>query len=336
MTALRVLLATSWGTPCGIAAHSELLIEYVRRADQEIAFDPRGEALDPAWWFDASPSVRALPHRSYDLVHLNHHDALHSRWTPTHVKKLIDAGTPVVITFHDTLAQLDACPKLKMLAQTGASIIVHEPVEGLDGQLCHYWRQGVPAAVKGPLLLEWGNPFYMQQPILGTIGFNFPWKNYDRLAQLTASLGWGLLIVCPQVSATRLSEWRAVNPAVQVVTGFVTDTTALMYLAACDATTFMYECANTGTSGAIRLGIAARKPVLALQTCRQFRDLFLDPLGRIAIGWVEGWDHLRQRLTYHVGAGRFDARTVALAQQESWGGLGQRYAALYRSLTVPT
>lgn len=325
---MHVLLATTWDTPCGIAEHSRLLREYVERADAGIKITSSCAALDPA------QCVLEGSWGGVELIHLNHHDALHSRWTPAHVHTFRKIGVPVVVTYHDTLEQLGACPKLRGFAEAGATVVIHEPVEGLTGPRIHYWRQGVPDPVKCPRPLPWGDPFYMQQPVLGTIGFDFPWKNYDRLCQLTQDLGWGLLIVCPQVSTARLAEWCVLNPTVQVVTGFVSTVEAIQYLAACDATAFMYECANTGTSGAIRLGIAARKPVLALQTCRQFRDLFTDPLGRIAIHWVDGWDHLRQRLTYHVGAGRFDARTVVLAQQESWVGLGERYAALYRSLAL--
>ena len=35
-------------------------------------------------------------------------------------------------------------------------------------------------------------------------------------------------------------------------------------LSVCTATAFLYECHNSGTSGAIRLGIAALKPVYRL------------------------------------------------------------------------
>ncbi len=59
------------------------------------------------------------------------------------------------------------------------------------------------------------------------------------------------------------------------VKGFVERRSVVAWLTACDATAFLYLNANTGTSGAIRMGIAARRPMLATDpdVCRQFRDL---------------------------------------------------------------
>lgn len=340
---LRVLLVTSWNTPCGIAEHSALLKHSVEQADPRIAILPDSEALDPSW--------RQLHDvTQYQLVHLNHHDGLHSRWTPKCVSAITSLGIPVLITYHDTRATLAECPKLEALAQVASSVVVHEPVEGLKAI---YWRQGVPAAAQLPggyrtvRELEGWEPVlpvqyerwnreisfkaFPQQPVLGSVGFNFPWKNFDRLAQITGEEGWALLLLSHNATEEDEARWRALNSAILVVRTFLPQEMVINYLAGCDATAFMYECANTGTSAAIRQGIAARKPVFALQPCRQFRDLFLatDTVG--AIGWVRDWEGLRQQLRTCMPH-PWQAEVRALAHRDSWETLGEQYAQLYRLL----
>jgi hypothetical protein len=105
-------------------------------------------------------------------------------------------------------------------------------------------------------------------------------------------------------------------------------------LAVCDATAFVYNNCNTGTSGAIRQGIAARKPVIAstFPAGRQFRDLQSDPLASRVITWIEpGLDQLVKALS-EVKIAPLDAGMVALAAQDSWTNVGKNYARLYRSL----
>ena len=341
---MHVLLVTSWDTACGIADYARALKESVEAANPEIEVIPSNAALDPL-------VARELV--DIDLLHLNHHDALHSRWTPEHVREHVESGTPVLVTYHDSRSGASGCEnsdKLKAFAQVASSVVVHEPVEDVKAI---YWRQGVPAAAQQPMeyhsrpTFETWTPFlppdhyeankllafkaFPQQPVLGTVGFNFPWKNFDRLAQVTAEEGWALVLLSTDATPADEARWRAANSSILVVRKFLPQATAINYLAGCDATAFMYECQNNGTSGAIRQGIAARKPVIAHQACRQFRDLYLDPLGRDAIQWVENWEELRQTLR-RIPSTRFDPTIHALAERDSWRNLGREYARLYRLL----
>lgn len=352
MSPLHVLLVTSWNTPCGIADHAAMLTASVEAADPTIEVQPHSEALDPAVLLRQLPDLIHLNLHDKPtalLVHLNHHDGLHSRWTTDYIVEIRRQGIPVVVTYHDTRAQLLDCPKLAALGVVASAVVVHEPVEGLRGEGVHYWRQGVPAAARRPAQYtatngEWIDgcgqhwlsqyaPFkaFPQQPVLGTVGFNFPWKNYDRLAQLTGEEGWALVLLSNNATAEDEARWRSFNPSILVVREFLTQPEVVNYLAGCDATAFMYECANTGTSGAIRQGIAARKPVIALETCRQFRDLFADEFGSRAIDWVLDWGEARTALRCTHG-GHVCTSMHALAEQDSWVKLGAKYATLYRAL----
>ena len=319
-TPLRVRLVTTWDIPCGVAEHSRYLVDAVTAADPAILFETETN-LHP----DALRR-RDLP----DLILLNYHAALHSQWTPQHVH---DARRPVAIIYHDSgVPSTDQCKGLHAVADL---FVVHEPVEDLPG--AQYLRQGIPAA---PLCSYiWGTPSeegprqYYDQPLLGTVGFPFPWKNYDLLVDATAAAGWALLLLAPTATPEQIAAWTARHPALLVVPDFLPAETVVAYLAGCDATAFLYMTHNAGTSGAIRQGIAARKPVLATWDCRQFRDLQDTLLGVGAIYWLYDLsiEAVAQALS-QVPIQRVDPGIVALAERDSWMRVGQRLAALLREV----
>lgn len=324
---MRVLLATSWDEPagCGIQEHSRSLIEAVQAADPAIQITPSREALDPHW------ACNQLPH-GYDLLHLNYHMALHSRWTPEVMRNVRAADIPVVLTLHDSgVPNSDRAQALHGAADV---TIVHEPVEDLPGAI--YLRQGVPGWSE-PTDQTWYDIAAIRewacQPVLGTVGFPFPWKNYDRLAEATARAGWALLLLAPRATPDQIAGWRRANPATLMIPTFIPAETVVAYLAGCDATAFLYSCANTGTSGAIRQGIAARKPVLATAGCRQFRDLWLDRVGADAICWVEPTVEALVDQLAHTRIARVDPAVGLLAEQDSWARVGFAYAHVFHRVT---
>lgn len=314
-----------------------MLRDAVQAADPGIEITVSSEALDPAVLLgETQPSlVHLLLHEKAEplLVHINHHDGLHSRWTPEYIQRLRDQGIPVVVTYHDTYdgTVTPNSAKAKALLQVASAFIVHEPVTDLPGAI--YLRQGIMPRT-GQILLNQQELGGWPRPVLGTAGFNFPWKNYDRLAQLTGEIGWGLLILSNNATPEDEARWQGYNKYAITYPGFMPTGELVMRLAACTATAFMYECANTGTSGAIRLGIAARKPVYALQTCRQFRDLVEaereEDNGQL-INWTTSWDTLKHLLIQSWPV-ESDPAMVYLAERDSWAKVGQRYAEIYRSL----
>ena len=293
---MRVLLVGSEGA-CGIAEHSAYLAQAVQAADDTIQIQH---------WTDLHPnSVLAFNQGSLDLVHVNYHSALHSQWLPSHFDALRRAKIPTVVTWHDSgVPNSDHCKSIHAVAD---AFVVHEPCEDLPG--ARYWRQGVPEredAVQGS----------ERRPIVGTVGFDFPWKNYNLLVDAARIAGWTTRIIAPKEGH------------------FMDRRMVVSMLSGCDATAFLYNTHNTGTSGAIRQGIAARKPVIA--SCfpfgRQFRDLHADPLAARVITWVEpSLENVVAALS-QVRIAPIDAGMVALAEQDSWARLGQKYAALYKEL----
>jgi hypothetical protein len=313
---LRVMLVTSWDTACGIAEHSAMLKEAVERADPGIAIMPDYAALDPGRFVhsDNPPAI----------VHLNYQAALHSRWTPETLQRLRTIGYKVVVTYHDTgVPNADQC---KAIIDASDAAVVHEPFDDLPAEKTHYWRMGIPT---------WHKPqtayLHDARPVVGTIGFPFGWKCQSKLIETAAGSGWTSLVIAPNATVEQVLEWLVIDPEMSIYTEFMPRHEAISLLSGCDATAFTYVTHNTGQSGAICLGIAARKPVVALATCRQFRALFDDWIGQRAIYWCRDFDHI-QRTLHSIPIQRCDPGIVALAEQDSWTHLGENYARLYRSL----
>lgn len=331
-----ILLVTSWEAPCGIAEHAAMLKDSVE-TQSALRMYVHGSGPTPVH----PQTIDDVWGAGWPIIHLNYHAALHSAWTPewiAHFETKRDAR--VVVTYHDTgVPNSEQCQRLYDVA---SEFIIHEPAEDLP--YAHYWRMGVSEPATG-FLFGVREPYeslgqfadslcfkrYHAQPVLGTIGFPFPWKNYDQLAQVTRDLGWALLLIAPQATESQIATWRMINPDTHVRTDFLHRSMALALLSGCDATAFTYVCHNTGQSGAVLQGIAARKPVVALKTCRQFRALYDDPLGRSTIKWAETFIDVAAHLR-HVKIQRIDPGILALAEQDSWASVGLKHIQLYQEL----
>lgn len=347
----RVLLVSSNGPTCGIAEHSRQLMSTCW-SDPSVSLRLSATALDPQAaaeeWVDAmGPPYTAKREGGppFNILHLNYHRGLHSRWTPDSLRDFLRQFEPapkVVITFHDTYEQHTPSDLAWGLRDVCDAMVVHEdcdlrywqtarPDPGVDaGELCSkvlYWRQGVPAR-QAPLArrdVAW-------RPSLGVFGHDFPWKNYDTCATLAQYLGWSFTYVGPRLSTAREEGLRTLSGDAASFWYDPSSETAVSALTMCSATAFLYTCANSGTSGAIRWGLAAGRPVLATHGCRQFRDLEETPHN--AVQWVESlsMQHLAERLTAAPTLDGWSIPALQLAALDSWANLGRKYAALYRAL----
>lgn len=324
---MNVLLVTTWKTDCGIAEHSAMLRQAVQAADPEIVVMPYEEGLDPTVvvsredWINPKDAV----------VHLNYHAALHSRWAPEWIRRIQAYGVKVLVTYHDSgVPNADQC---KAVCTAADYFVLHEPYDDLGGN-GEYLRMGVPSLDDHVPYLgrERWKKAYPDQLFLGSVGFPFPWKSYEELARVTAAAEWGLFLIAPRATSEQIDQWRAINPYTVVRNDFLCRKEVVRLLHDCDATAFTYGCANTGQSGAILQGIAARKPVIAFSHCRQMRSLYLDPLGQEVILWCQTFDDVALCLR-NMQIQRVDPGIAALAAQDSWTKVGERYSQIYRSLS---
>lgn len=329
---IRVDLITSEGA-CGIAEHSAYLMEAVRAVSPLTTFAATSaKYLDPAEYFRDADSG-ALP-RSH-VVHLNYHAALHSRWTSEQIGELHARGRRVLVTYHDS--GVPNSLQCKLVCRAADRFVLHESFKDMPTDTGTYCRMGVPAAEDDAKFFFlaaslhrdgiWGR----DQPILGTVGFDFPWKCYDELARITEAAGWGLLLLSPQMTEERQRALAALNPACVVVSEWTPRREVVSYLTGCSATACTMVCANAGQSASFLQCIAARRSVIALSTCRMMRALYEDPQGREAIWWCENFEEVAGALR-NVTLGHADAGVVALAHQERWTVKAEVYDRLYQEL----
>ncbi len=340
---MRVWLVGSDRERCGIHDHSEMLIYSVKDANPSVEIFYESRWVNPPTLF-SDWLAQARGDGGPALFHLNYHRGLHSRWTPERVAEL-RAAVPVLITFHDTYeTQPDNLPW--DLLRVCDVMVVHEPcdlagvrvVNGVVvrhsyqgeshsslGSKVKYWRQGVWESS------QLGHPTHygLVRPVVGTFGFNFPWKGFDLLCEAAKVAGWGVRILSHDATPEDSRRWEQLNPWVEVRTDYNTRDSVVAELRMCDATAFLYSCANSGTSGAIRFGIAAGKPVLATRGCRQFQDLATTDSG---VTWVDLTVANVADALRCLPLTRFDGDIVYFRQQDSWANLGVKYAALYQEL----
>lgn len=314
---MRVTLVTTWDAACGISEHAWYLKAAIEGADPSIRIEP-----EP----DLHPDAVLLRPGAVNWLWLNYHAALHSRWTPEAVKVAQTKGMKVGITYHDTgVPNSEQCRALHAVAD---AFVIHEPAEDLPGAV--YLRQGVPEMAP---VVGGGKRLFPQLPVVGTVGFPFPWKNIELLCDAAERAGWAVLLLTPGATEEQVAKWKAIHGGIHVRTEFTPRAEVIKLLASCDATAFLYSNANTGTSAAIRQGIAARKPVIAssVANCRQFRDLDEDEIARNAIRWVGDLtpDKVADALTF-VEPLAFDPWIARLAHQDRWQVSGEAYARILR------
>lgn len=260
---MKVIVVTSDREACGIREYSSMMKEAVEAADpsiqvEEFPFTAPDRLLDRV----CSPASRP------EIVHLNHHAALHSGWTKDHIWALQKLGMKVVVTQHDTFETWEIMRARGFFdARSADLLIIHEPVAGLDDEK-RVWvmRQPIPEAprevksgeayrrrLKG---IQWGR-------YVGSIGFPLPWKGFATLAQAARLAGWGCRIIAPGITVGQAEELQAFHPeGLEIMASFWPRGKAIAALATCDALAFPYVTGNSGTSGALRLGVAARRPVV--------------------------------------------------------------------------
>lgn len=337
MTTKHVLFVTSPNPECGIWEHGEMLREALERVAPEFSLTTIG----PEEGLRISRNPGAL--WDYHLVVVNHQANLHAAWTPHVTRELMTperAGMPVVVIQHDTFETREIMLGRGLPDFVGACsrLIVHERVGNLAFPGVHYIRQGIytpiaelpppaPPAALSPAV----------RPTVGTVGFPFPWKNYDLLCKCARAAGWNVLLIAPGATVEQCVEWQGIfegaESTLEIVPQFLPREEVMQRLAACQATAFLYQTGNSGTSGAIRMGFAARRPVIAFKN-RQVLDLLATAVGRRAAMWCESEDAVVQALQELAG----DAETwiarqswaAVLAEAESWDRQAVEIAGVFR------
>ena len=304
-----IAIVSTWNTPCGIAEYAAYWVEAVKAADPTLKIEVVSD-LHPNAIFNRP----TLP----DVIFLNFQAALLSQWHAEHIKEAQRRGARVLTTYHDSgVPNSDQC---KAICGASDYFVIHEPFDDLPAH-GEFMRQGIPAGA-------WSGVHRRPYPVVGTVGFPSGYKNFDLLCEASALAGWGCHLLAPNATDEQCERWGVLNSNVEIQRGFTPRADVVSILSTCDATAFLYVCNANGTSGAIRQGIAARRPVVAIRG-RQFRDLEDEQ----AIHWiVDGSPSSVARTLTQLPSVLFDHGIVLLAEMDSWSNKGRRYAEIIRRL----
>lgn len=341
---VRILLVTSNREECGVREYGRMLKEELESLSKNglDMHDFGDEGVDVVEYAEPDYAAFYAKFKSscpYDVIWLNHHAALHASWRENEV---VDAraftGLPIVVTQHDTFEELAIMEErgFPSFWKVADGLVVHEQVDGLTyAKWLHirYLRQGVLPPAEKPMMIS----EQLGRPVVGTVGFPFPWKNFDMLIRAAATAGWVPLLIAPGIDEAEASRLQTLaldyGSPLLLIKHWIDREAVVTALTGCDATAFLYTNGNSGTSGAIRLGLAARKPLIALTGCRQFRDLW----DETAIDWVgDGADGVRIRLgliarqLLQVSPPRSGTRIAALAERDSWAAQALEYLRLFQ------
>jgi glycosyltransferase involved in cell wall biosynthesis len=298
---LRLGWISTYNARCGMATHSEHLLEFFDKdafeitifADDQERVGPDPDNLLRLWSKDCGGLGRVrdfLVAKKFDAAVFQHNFSFYD--AEDFVDTLLasaEAGIDVFVIFHRT-SDLESHDRLashrRMIEalQTCTRIFVH----GLDDVnrlrewgvignvvlLAHGVIERAPLNADGVRGLLGLSGF---GPVIGSFGFLLPGKGLTELIHgfaliLRAYPNAYLLMINADYPLAESQEERErclalirlleIENHVRLVNEFLDTEEALFFLSACDAITYPYQRSEESASGAVRLGLAAGRPVV--------------------------------------------------------------------------
>lgn len=299
---IRLAWVSTYNSRCGLATHSAHLLEYFDREVYDITVIGNHQAPlkpDPAnlvrLWPDRSGSLAPVTDfiRKFDAVFVNFHFSLMEIHDLAETLKSAQlAGIDTYVTLHktvDTVIDGRAVSLSEIAAVLGACtrLIVHT-----EADIARLKTFGVvdnvvmipPGVIDRPALSQATVRSLLSlqhfHPIVGTFGFLLPPKGLRQLihafALVLRHFPEAMLLMLnaeyPAAAAESAAERDrclalirelALDDRVKLVDEFLETDEILLLLNACDLTVFTYQNSGESDSGAVRLGLAAGRPVAA-------------------------------------------------------------------------
>jgi len=302
-------LLTTWNEPCGIAGYARNLTKSLEGTD--VRFD----IISRDRW-----STNGVLSSPCTVLHVNYEPGLFQWISLMDLQHWRAAGKRIIFTWHTSQEQGNATPMHPLIDK----VVMHERTDETEANADKYVfiPHGVEVYDEDPQTVE---------QKIGTAGFPFPWKGFTEVARVARMLGMGCLVIAPESPHYDTYVIKAVvmaaNPETDYRTQWITTREVARELSKCVVNVFAYHGANYGISGAARLGLTARRP-LVLTRNRQFRDLF-DYEDEIGFSPSPDPQDLARAVTATLNAGKMPGK---LLYDMAWETVGLRYADLYHEL----
>lgn len=296
---ITVALVTTWEAQCGVATYSANLVANCPNVIFRIVKD-----------FQAPEAVYAPA----DIVHLNWQTTLFSNFPWQTLMALRGYGKKLVITYNDTGRDIQF-----WITGMFDKVVVHEPTNGFV-----HIPHGIPEVKLDPYRAIFNR--------LGIAGFPFNWKGFHPAAKVAAALKMDYMAIMPRSphadTAPMEQAIRNEVPHANVITDWLPEESVIKLLASNVVNTFPYRGDNAGISGAVRMGLAAQRPIV-LTRDRQFNDLFAYE-DEIYFVHDSLEATVQQALDdYWRGRAKIPSRVLA---DMGWSKAGEKYKQVYESL----
>lgn len=315
---MRVGLVTNWGDRCGVAVYGQNLMDYADGSG--VQFKQIGVSGLPLTY-----DVVACCAHDIDLLHFNYASGIFRHMVLEDWPKFRLDGKRTVMTFHDSSHDMT-----HRIAERGLfdRIVVHEKAQA--------WRPYLDSVVviPQPIRMAYLSINREIKPQIGSFGFPFPWKGFERVAVAAKKLELGYLALLSDSSQVDANVMRADilkhYPAADVQVAWHDQDTVIQKLSCCLMNVFAHEYSHVtyqlyGISASVRLALAAQRPVVVTDT-RQFRDLrdYEDEVYFVHSGLETTIQQVLDDI--RVGKERKPARILA---DMNWSSCASRYLRLY-------
>lgn len=247
---IKVGLVTTWEEPCGHFCYASELVEHVSICDVQFVIIGRP--------FTPQTIIGKALEAQCDIVHINHANQLFGDLNASHIKHLRSLGIKTVATWHESTTE-----NRSELTVAFDRVVVHQATSDGFARI----NDGI-----------WNFPASGQTytDFVGIVGFPFAYKNVEITAEAVAHAGLRLKAFLPASHHVDVDPiMRAVIakcPGSVVYTGWNEQKQIIREFQSCMMTLFPYAHCGTGIGGSVRLGIAARRPVIISKVVR-FQDL---------------------------------------------------------------
>lgn len=274
--------------------------------------------------------------RKYRVAVINWHPARVEISTPL-VHALRSAGLKVVLILQNSFDWQHSVGSDDLLAQCDA-VVAHEPMDILyDGQPAknfHYIPHGI--------VLKSAVTYGIEEAIthcIGTAGWPFSWKRPDVVARAAFHCSLPAKIFCPEYPGFTwpTAEWvRMAGGNAYMIQEWMLEAAVVKILSSCKFNIFWFQSQNVedqfGQSGSVRLGVAARRPMI-ISRHRKFKMLLAEYPEEFYVADTEEEVYtLAKQLSTDIDAGREVRVPMKCVIKQNWWRAAERYWEVIQSL----